>query len=171
MCLFCLCVLVLITWRTLYYFSCLHEDLHEHPISSQNAVKMKCRPDFIYYFRCALQECHFTTSRQLLDFPCVLCWLHEEPLNFPDYMKTSVIIQLQAGSWWRWHDDPTMPATFLYFTVIWTYLDYLSPPPYWLEHNCPLKTSVASAKEYTTRVYYVRTTRSLSINILCPMLY
>ena len=166
MCLFCLCVLVLITWRSLYYFSCLHEDLHEHPISSQNAMKMTCWPDLIYYFRCALPECHFTTSRQLL---VLLVYI------YADYIKTSVIIQLQAGTRWRWHADPTLPATFLRFTgtawVIWTYIDYLSPAPYWIEHNCPLKTIVALAKEYTTRVYYVRTTRSLSINILCPMLY
>ena len=41
-------------------------------------------------------------------FACVpVCWLHEEPLNFSDYMKTSVIF------------------------------DYLSPAPSWLEHNCP----------------------------------
>ena len=118
-----------------------HEDLHEYPISSQNAVKMKCWPDLIYYFRYALPECHFTTSRQLLVLLVYMCWLHEEPLNFPDYMKTSVIIQLQAGSWWRWHDDPTMPATFLCFTVIWTYLDYLSPAPYWHEPISPHEDS------------------------------
>ena len=78
MCLFCLCVLVLITWRTLYYFSCLHEDLLVSPISSQNAVKMKCWPDLIYYFLCALPECQFTTPRQLL---VLLVYI------YADYMK------------------------------------------------------------------------------------
>ena len=106
MCLFCLCVLVLITWRTLYYFSCLHEDLHEHPISSQNAVKMTCWPELIYYFRYALPECHFTTSRQLLVLLVCICVEH---------MKN---IRISLTSWRRkWpskpeHDGGDKPDAF-----------------------------------------------------------
>ena len=127
MCLFCLRVRVWTTWRTLYNFFRLHEDLHEHPISSKNAVNMTCWPDLICYLRCALPEvnllhqdnclfclCTFvlTTWRtfeflllheDVSDHPSrntmkVTSWTRSPDMNLFRHMKTPVSIQLQWSS-------------------------------------------------------------------------
>ena len=84
-CLFCLCTIVLTTWRTIE-FLLLHEDLSDHPTPIRNAMEVTCWPNFTCYFSGAVLENHWTTST--------------------------------TGTAW----------------VIWTYLDYLSPAPSWLEH-------------------------------------
>ena len=122
----CVCsACVYVSW--LHEEPCLHEDLHEHPISSKNAVNMTCWPDLICYLRCALPECQFTTSRQLLVllvYILLTTWrtfefllLHEDVSDHPSWntmevtsrtrspdmnlfchMKTRVSIQLQWSS-------------------------------------------------------------------------